>query len=107
MNEIIIIRVEEAHLTLGDFETAKKKLLIENGELLRQIEELDNNNMTLQKIKSTLSAQLEEQNRLADDEAKERSFLLGKYRNLEHEVSKLQSSLIRLNADCTLLSFTG
>jgi len=33
-----------------------------------------------------LAAQLEEQNRLADDEAKERSFLLGKYRNLEHEV---------------------
>ncbi len=36
--------------------------------------------------RSTLQAQLDEQHRLADDEAKERSFLLGKYRNLEHEV---------------------
>ena len=46
-----------------------------------QIEELDNNNMTLQKIRSNLAAQLDEQKRIADDESKERGFLLGKYRH--------------------------
>lgn len=79
-------RVEECNLTLVDFESAKKKLICENADLLRTIEELDNGNMTLQKIRATLHSQLEEQRRLGDDEAKERSFLLGKYRNLEHEV---------------------
>ena len=36
---------------------------------------------------------MDEQNRIADDEAKERSFLLGKYRNLEHEVDLLREQL--------------
>ncbi len=79
-------RCDEAGLTLSDFESAKKKLLAENADLLRQVEEVENGNITAQKVRSTLQAQLDEQRRIADDEAKERSFLLGKYRNLEHEV---------------------
>lgn len=108
-------RCEEASLTLSDFEGSKKKLMAENADLLRQVEELDNNNITLQKIRwdpytilssvfsllrpvfvlhrSTLQAQLEEQRRLGDDEAKERSFLLGKFRNLEHEYDLARDSL--------------
>ena len=58
-----------------------------------QIEELDNNNMTLQKIRANLAAQLDEQKRIADDESKERGFLLGKYRNLEHEVDLAREQL--------------
>ena len=92
----VLRRVEEANLTLVDYENAKKKIIIENADLLRQIEELENNNMTLQKIRATLAAQLDEQRRIADDEAKERQFMLGKFRNLEHEVGdtifKLASS---------------
>ena len=33
-----------------------------------------------------MASQLEKQKRIGNDESKERGFLLGKYRNLEHEV---------------------
>ena len=72
-------KYEEANLNLADFDNAKKKIILENADILRQIEELDNNNNTLQKIRANLQAQLEEQRRIADDESKERSYLLGKW----------------------------
>ena len=50
--------------------------------LLRQLQELENNANLLLKTKSGLASSLEEQKRLADDEARERSSLLGKYRNM-------------------------
>lgn len=86
-------RCEEANLTLSDFDNSKKKIVIENADFLRNIEELDNNNNVLSKIKQTLSAQLDEQRRISDDEAKERAFLLGKFRNLEHEVDTTREQL--------------
>ena len=48
----------------------------------------------LVKVKSALSAQLEEQRIIADDESKERQALLGKYRHLEREVDGAQDSLL-------------
>merc|ERR1712083_1101562 len=51
------------------------------------------NNMVLGKVKTTLIAQLDETKKIADDESKERSFLLGKYRNLEHEVDLTKGQL--------------
>merc|ERR1719266_2820994 len=86
-------KCEEHHLTLADFENAKKKVIMENADHLRQIEELDNNNNTLQKLRANLQAQLDEQRRIADDESKERTYLLGKYRNLEHEVDTVREQL--------------
>merc|ERR1712045_339611 len=86
-------KVEDANLTLTDFDNAKKKIIIENADNLRHIEELDNNNNVLQKLRANLHAQLEEQKRIADDESKERTFLLGKYRNLEHEVDTVREQL--------------
>merc|ERR1712198_478161 len=79
-------RCEDANLTLSDYDSAKKKTVVENVELLRSVEELDNNNMVLGKVKSTVMAQLEETRKISEDESKERTFILGKYRNLEHEV---------------------
>merc|ERR1712228_434356 len=79
-------RCEEANLTLSDYDNSRKKTVVENVELLRSVEELDNNNMVLGKVKSTLTAQLEETRKISEDESKERTFILGKYRNLEHEV---------------------
>merc|ERR1719495_2533748 len=86
-------RCEEANLTLSDFDNAKKKIVVENADILRNLEELDNNNNVLGKIKQTLNAQLDEQKKIADDEAKERVFLLGKFRNLEHEVDTTREQL--------------
>jgi len=86
-------KCEEHHLTLADFENGKKKIILENADSLRQIEELDNSNNTLQKLRANLQAQLDEQRRIADDESKERTYLLGKYRNLEHEVDTVREQL--------------
>merc|ERR1712109_12247 len=49
--------------------------------------------MVLGKVKSTLTAQLEETKKVSEDESKERTFLLGKYRNLEHEVDLTKGQL--------------
>merc|ERR1711881_616453 len=35
-------KVEEANLTLGDFENNKRKIAAENADLLRQVQELEN-----------------------------------------------------------------
>merc|ERR1712106_733584 len=77
-------KVEETNLTLGDMEGSKRRLTSENADLLRQLQELESNANLLLKTKSALVAALDEQKRIADDEAKERVALLGKYRNLEH-----------------------
>merc|ERR1719474_283617 len=86
-------RCEEANLTLSDYDNSRKKTVVENVELLRSVEEPDNNNMVLGKVKSTLTAQLEETKKVSEDESKERSYLLGKYRNLEHEVDLTRGQL--------------
>merc|ERR1711881_199689 len=86
-------KVEEANLTLGDFEAAKRKISAENGDLLRQLQELENNANLLVKVKSSLSAQLDDQKIIADNEAKERQSLLGKFRNAEHEVDGMKEHL--------------
>merc|ERR1712141_915210 len=77
---------EEANLTLGDMDGAKRKLAAENADLLRQLQEIENNANLMAKYKIQLMAQLEEVRRNADGEAKERQSLFGKYKNLEHEL---------------------
>merc|ERR1711992_5847 len=53
-------KVEEANLTLGDFENGKRKLAAENADLLRQLQEMENNANMLAKYKIQLQAQLDE-----------------------------------------------
>merc|ERR1711884_754105 len=79
-------KVEEANLTLGDMDNAKKKLAADNADLLRQLQEIENNAQLMAKYKIQLMSQLDEVRRNADDEAKERQSLFGKYKNLEHEL---------------------
>merc|ERR1719384_907347 len=86
-------RGEEANLTLSDYDNSRKKVVVENAELLHSIEELENNNSVLAKLRQTLTAQLSEVNKIGETEAKERAFLLGKYRNLEHEVDLTKGQL--------------
>jgi len=86
-------KVEEANLTLGDFENAKRKLAAENADLLRQLQELENSANMLAKFKVQLQGNLEEARRVADDEAKERQSLFGRYKNLEHELDGIRENL--------------
>merc|ERR1719251_77787 len=83
-------KVEEANLTLPDFETGKRKLAAENADLLRQLQEIENSANMLAKLKVTLADQLGEARAVADNEAKERQSLLGKYRNAEHDVAGMK-----------------
>merc|ERR1719232_121091 len=57
----------------------------ENSNLYTRLEELLNNISMLQKVKISLSNQLDDAKRMCEDEAKERQSLLGKYRTIEHE----------------------
>ena len=71
---------EEATLNLGDMEGAKRKMVAENADLLRQLQEMENSANMLSKMKLTLADQLDEARAVADHEAKERQSLLGKFR---------------------------
>merc|ERR1719158_2756432 len=53
-------KVEEANLTIGDFENAKRKIAAENADLLRQLGELENQANMLSKLKAQLHGQLDE-----------------------------------------------
>merc|ERR1712001_297872 len=83
-------KVEEANLHLGDLEALKRRLTAENADVLRQLQELQNNASLLAKTRSGLASSLEEAKNVCDHEAKERVSLLGKYRNLEHELDGLK-----------------
>merc|ERR1719333_1519698 len=101
-------KVDAANLTLGDFGMSKNKIANENGELLRIVGDLENNLNMLAKAKAALAAQLNDIKALCDNEARERALLLGKYRNLEHELdlakealdeeSSGRENILRLNA---------
>merc|ERR1711881_537049 len=86
-------KVDDANLTLGDFASSKNKIACENSDLLRIVGGLDNNLNILAKQKSALAAQLNDVKALCDNEARERGLLLGKYRNLEHELDGARCAL--------------
>jgi myosin heavy chain 6/7 len=86
-------KIEEANLTLGDFENCKRKLTAENADVLRQLQELENNSMMLSKVRHQLQSQLEETRKIADNETRERQCLLGKFKNLEHELDGMREQL--------------
>merc|ERR1719206_1560611 len=86
-------KVDDANLTLGDFASTKNKIACENSDLLRIVGDLDNNLNILAKQKAALAAQLNDVKALCDNEARERGLLLGKYRNLEHELDGARCAL--------------
>merc|ERR1719391_1296835 len=87
------MKVDDANLTLGDFASNKNKISCENSDLLRIVGDLDNNLNILAKQKAALAAQLNDVKALCDNEARERGLLLGKYRNLEHELDGARCAL--------------
>merc|ERR1719154_1074618 len=86
-------KLDEANRTLNDFDAAKKKLSVENSDLLRQLEEAENQNSMLGKLKVSLTCQLDDTKKIADEESRERATILGKFRNLEHDIDGLREQL--------------
>merc|ERR1712088_534477 len=85
-------KIEEVNLNLGDFEAGKRRITVENDDLLRQLQELNANASLMTKTKSALVSALDEQKAIADNEAKERVSLLGKFRNMEHMADGLKEN---------------
>merc|ERR1711910_212693 len=86
-------KVDASNLTLGDYANSKNKISCENSDLLRIVGDLDNNLNILAKQKSAIAAQLNDVKALCDNEARERGLLLGRYRNLEHELDGAREAL--------------
>merc|ERR1712226_1063767 len=80
-------------MTLGDYEALKRKIAAENGDLLRVAGDINNNLMMIQKVKASLTANLEEAKSVADNEARERGLLQGKYKNMEFELDGVKEHL--------------
>ena len=86
-------KIDEASMSLGDFENNKRKVVADNADLLRVVGELSNSLNLLANAKGALSAQLDEAKNRADNESRERTLLLGKFRNLEHEADGAREAL--------------
>lgn len=82
-------KIDEANRTLNDFDVAKKKLAVENAELLRQLEEVENQGMQLSKLKMTLSSQLEETKKSVENEGKVRTISMVHNMNFEIVIKML------------------
>lgn len=63
-------KLDEANRTLNDFDATKKKLAVENADLLRQLEEAESQIGQLSKLKLSFTNQLEDTRKLADDESR-------------------------------------
>merc|ERR1712013_731204 len=72
---------------------SKNKVANENAELFRIVGDLENNLNIIAKQKSALGAQLNDVKAPCDNEARERQLLLGKFRNLEHELDGAKEAL--------------
>merc|ERR1712055_493777 len=53
-------RVDEIKLNLSDYETNKRRMTIENADLLRQLHDLNANACLMLKTKSTLASKLDD-----------------------------------------------
>merc|ERR1712200_320149 len=64
-------KVEEANMTLGDFESCKRRLAAENADLLRVVGDLTNNVNMIAKMKQSLVSALDDAKHVADTEARQ------------------------------------
>merc|ERR1712179_844535 len=86
-------RVEELQRSLHEADGSKRKITVENCDLFHQFEEAERLAAQLSKDRTSLTTQLEDSKRLADAETRERINLLGKMRNLQHELEVMKEHL--------------
>merc|ERR1719483_1139532 len=86
-------RLEELQRALHEADGSKRKITVENCDLVHQFEEAERLAASLSKDRTSLTTQLEDSKRLADAETRERINLLGKMRNLQHELEVMKEHL--------------
>ena len=68
-------------------------LLLKKCDLVHQFEEAEKAAAQLSKDRTSLTTQVEDSKRLADAETRERINLLGKKRNMQHELNVMKEHL--------------
>jgi len=86
-------RLEELQRALHEADGQKRKLTVENCDLVHQFEEAERTAAQFSKDRTSLTTQLEDSKRLAEAETRERINLLGKMRNLQHELEVMKEHL--------------
>merc|ERR1711970_1327781 len=86
-------KFDELARALNDADSHKKKLLVEQQDLVRQIEETENAISQLGKNKISLSTQLADTKTLADAEARDRATLLSKFKGLGTDCENLKMKI--------------
>merc|ERR1712066_686112 len=86
-------KLDEMAPALNEADSSRKKLQVENQDLIRQIEETENAIAALGKAKISLNTQLEDTKRLGDGEARDRASLLARFKNLNTELENLRERI--------------
>merc|ERR1719333_163565 len=86
-------RLDDLQRALHEADGSKRKLAVENCDLVHQFEEAERFAAQLSKDRTSLTTQLDDSKRLADAETRERINLLGKMKNLQHELNVLKEHL--------------
>merc|ERR1711970_1691732 len=86
-------RLDDLQRALHEADGSKRKLAVENCDLVHQFEEAERAAAQLSKDRTSLTTQLEDSKRLADAETRERINLLGKMRNMQHELNVMKEHL--------------
>merc|ERR1711963_131492 len=86
-------KLDEMARALNEADSSRKKLQVENQDLLRQIDETENAIAALGKSKISLSTQLDDTKKLGDSEARDRAALLAKFKNLNTELENMKDRI--------------
>merc|ERR1719320_1989862 len=86
-------KLDEMARALNEADSSKKKLTVEGQDLTRQIEDAETHINDLGKTKISLTTQLDDTKRLADAEARDKSTLLSKFKNLNSELETLRERI--------------
>uniref|UniRef100_A0A0K0CTS5 Myosin head n=1 Tax=Angiostrongylus cantonensis TaxID=6313 RepID=A0A0K0CTS5_ANGCA len=86
-------KADEQSKQITDFTTSKGRLLNDNGDLARQVAELEAHLNTVNRAKAGISSQLIEAKKAAEEETRERHELNATCKNLEHEIEQCHEML--------------
>merc|ERR1712079_703068 len=87
------VKLDDMALALNEADSSRKKLQVENQDLTRQIDEVENAIAALGKTKISLSTQLADTKRMGDTEARDRASLLAKFKNMSTELENLRDRI--------------
>ena len=74
-------KIEEQNMKLSDFEASKRRISLENGELLSQLQQQNAATSLLAQAKSALVANLDEQRALVDQVIKDEDAMINIFRS--------------------------